>query len=86
MSKAEDYRKVIVAYRNGAPVKLDEIANVIDGVENDKIASLFNDNRAVVLAIQRQPDANTVAVVDSVKERMPAVPRADSGRRSTWKC
>src|SRR4051795_2541677 len=72
LSKAEDYRKVIVAYRNGAPVKLDEIANVIDGVENTRIASYFNGNRSVVLAIQRQPDANTVQVVDSVKERIPA--------------
>src|SRR3954470_1659052 len=72
ISKAEDYRKVVVAYRNGAPVKLDEIANVIDGVENTRIASYFNGNRSVVLAIQRQPDANTVAVVDSVKERLPA--------------
>src|SRR3954462_7570831 len=72
ISRAEDYRKVIVAYRNGAPVKLDEIANVIDSVENDRIASFFNGNRSVVLAIRRQPDANTVAVVDSVKERLPA--------------
>jgi HAE1 family hydrophobic/amphiphilic exporter-1 len=72
ISKAEDYRKLVVAYRNGVPIKLEEIANVIDSVENNRIASFFNDNRAVVLAIQRQPDANTVAVVDSVKERMPA--------------
>ena len=72
ISKAEDYKKVIVAYRNGAPVKLDEIANVVDGVENNRIASFFNGNRSVVLAIQRQPDANTVAVVDSVKDRIPA--------------
>ncbi len=72
ISKAEDYKKVVVAYRNGAPVKLDEIANVIDGVENTRIASFFNGNRSVVLAIQRQPDANTVAVVDSVKDRIPA--------------
>ena len=86
ISKAADYRKVIVAYRNGAPVKLDEIANVIDGVENTRIASFFNGNRSVVLAIQRQPDANTVAVVDSVKERIPAYRVADSGRPSTCKC
>jgi HAE1 family hydrophobic/amphiphilic exporter-1 len=72
LSKAEDYRKVVVAYRNGAPVKLDEVANVVDSVENDRIASFFNGNRSVVLAVQRQPDANTVAVVDSVKERLPA--------------
>jgi HAE1 family hydrophobic/amphiphilic exporter-1 len=71
MPRAEEYRKVVVAYRNGVPVKLDEIARVIDSVENDKIASWFNDRRSIVLAIQRQPDANTVAVVDSVKARLP---------------
>jgi hydrophobic/amphiphilic exporter-1 (mainly G- bacteria), HAE1 family len=72
MTKAEDYRKVVVAYRNGAPVHLDEVARVIDSVENNKIASLFNGERAIVLAIQRQPDANTVAVVDSIRARLPS--------------
>src|SRR5215475_11034249 len=71
MTKAEEYRKVVVAYRNGAPVHLDQVARVIDSVENDKIASWFNDNRAIVLAIQRQPAANTVAVVDLVRDRLP---------------
>src|SRR2546423_142507 len=72
MTKASDYRKVVVAYRNGAPIKLDEIARVTDSVENDQIASYFNNERAIVLAIQRQPDANTVSVVDSVKSRLPS--------------
>jgi HAE1 family hydrophobic/amphiphilic exporter-1 len=72
MARASDYKKVVVAYRNGAPVKLDEIARVIDSVENDQIASYFNNERAIVLAIQKQPDANTVAVVDSVKSRLPS--------------
>jgi HAE1 family hydrophobic/amphiphilic exporter-1 len=71
MTKAEEYRKVVVAYRNGAPVYLDQVARVIDSVENDKIASWFNNERAIVLAIQRQPDANTVAVVDSVRQHLP---------------
>src|ERR1700732_509011 len=71
MTKAEEYRKVVVAYRNGAPVHLDAIGRVVDSVENDKIASWFNDNRAIVLAIQRQPDANTVAVVDAVRSHLP---------------
>src|SRR3954470_14155459 len=71
MRRAADYRTVVAAWRNGAPVRLSEIANVIDSVENDKVASWFNDARAVVLAIQRQPDANTVEVVDSVKARLP---------------
>jgi hydrophobic/amphiphilic exporter-1 (mainly G- bacteria), HAE1 family len=70
---AADYRDVVVAYRNGAPIKLNEIARVIDSVENDKVATYYNDARAVVLAVQRQPDANTVAVVDMVRERLPAM-------------
>ena len=68
---AADYRDVVVAYRNGAPVKLNQVARVIDSVENDKIATWFNDSRAIVLAIQRQPDANTVEVVDLVREKLP---------------
>ncbi len=69
---ASDYRNVVAAWRNGAPVKLEEIARVIDSVENDKIASWFNNDRAIVLAIQRQPDANTVEVVDLVRQKIPS--------------
>ena len=71
MRRASDYKDVVAAWRNGAPIKLTEIAHVIDSVENDKVASWFNNQRAVVLAIQRQPDANTVEVVDSVRAKLP---------------
>ena len=71
LRRASDYRNVVAAWRNGAPIKLSEIARVIDSVENDKIASWFNNDRAVVLAIQRQPDANTVEVVDLVRGKLP---------------
>jgi HAE1 family hydrophobic/amphiphilic exporter-1 len=71
MTHAADYRDVVVAYRNGAPIKLSEVARVIDSTENDKIATWFNDSRAIVLAIQRQPDANTVEVVDMVRAKLP---------------
>ncbi|HEY6257009.1 MAG TPA: efflux RND transporter permease subunit [Xanthobacteraceae bacterium] len=71
MRKADEYRNVIVAWRNGAPVKLEEIAHVIDSVENTQVASWYNDKRAVVLAVQRQPGANAVAVVDAVREQIP---------------
>src|SRR6266576_358908 len=71
MDKAIDYRQVVVAWRNGSPVKLDEVAKIYDSVENDKIATWLNDERAIVLAIQKQPDANTVAVVDSVLAKLP---------------
>src|SRR6478672_2787379 len=73
MPHADDYRDVVVAYRNGAPVKLNQIARVIDSVENDKVATWYNDARSVVLAVQRQPDANTVQVVDLVRQALPAM-------------
>jgi HAE1 family hydrophobic/amphiphilic exporter-1 len=73
LEKAAEYRKITVAYRNGAPVQLDQIARVIDSVENDKIASWYNGTRAILLAIQRQPDANTVAVVDAVRAQLPSL-------------
>lgn len=68
---AEAYRPLIVAYRNGAPVRLNELGKVIDSVENDRIASWYNNTRAIILAIQRQPGTNTVEVVDSIKKLLP---------------
>jgi HAE1 family hydrophobic/amphiphilic exporter-1 len=72
---AAAYRPLIVAYRNGNPVRLQELGNVIDSVENDKVASWYNTSeaktRAVILAIQRQPGTNTVEVVDSIKKLLP---------------
>src|SRR6266403_5135642 len=73
MDKAADYKHVIVAWRNGSPVRLDEIAKVYDSVENGKIATWFNGTRAIVLAIYKQPDANTVAVVDGVLAKLPSL-------------
>jgi HAE1 family hydrophobic/amphiphilic exporter-1 len=76
LAKASDYSPLVVAYRNGNPVRLSELGNVIDGVENDKTASWFNKDgvstRAIVLAIQRQPGTNTVEVVDNIKKLLPA--------------
>ena len=66
-------QQVVVAWRNGSPVKLDEVAKIYDSVENDKIATWLNNERAIVLAIQKQPDANTVAVVDAVLAKLPAL-------------
>jgi HAE1 family hydrophobic/amphiphilic exporter-1 len=71
LMKASDYRPLIVAYREGRPVRLDEIGRVIDSVQNDKIASWFNNTRGIVLAIQRQPGVNTVEVVDKIRALMP---------------
>jgi HAE1 family hydrophobic/amphiphilic exporter-1 len=73
---AADFRNLIVAYRDGAPVRLADLGTVSDGVENDKIAAWFNtegkSTRAVVLAVQRQPGTNTIAVVDSIKAQLPS--------------
>src|ERR1700681_867375 len=73
MDKAVDYREGVVAYKNGSPVKLDDVAKIYDSVENDKIATWFNGERSIVLAIQKQPDANTVAVVDGVRAKLPSL-------------
>ncbi|TWB79650.1 HAE1 family hydrophobic/amphiphilic exporter-1 [Nitrospirillum amazonense] len=68
---AQSFSHLVIATRNGAPVRLGDVASVIDGVENDRTASWFNGTRTIVLAIQRQPDANTVEVVDAVKRVIP---------------
>jgi HAE1 family hydrophobic/amphiphilic exporter-1 len=70
---AAAYRPLIVAYRNGSPVRLQDIGRVVDSVENDKVASWYNDTRAIVLAIQRQPGTNTVEVVNSIRALLPAL-------------
>ncbi|MBS1192662.1 MAG: acriflavin resistance protein, partial [Nitrospirae bacterium] len=71
LNDAKAYRPVIVAYRGGSPVRLQELGEVIDSVENDKIASWYRDTRAIILAVQRQPGTNTVEVVDSIKKLIP---------------
>jgi hydrophobe/amphiphile efflux-1 (HAE1) family protein len=73
INKAADYMPVIVAFQNGAPVRISDVATAIDSVENDKIASWLDGTRAILLAIYRQPDANTVEVVDRVKAMMPGI-------------
>ncbi len=71
LTDAAAYRPVIVAYRNGNPVRLEQLGHVIDSVENDKTAAWYIDQRAVVLAIQRQPGTNTVKVAEAVRELLP---------------
>jgi HAE1 family hydrophobic/amphiphilic exporter-1 len=72
LTTAAAYRPLIVAYRNGSPVRLEQLGRVIDGVQTDKVASWYRDERAVVLAIQKQPGTNTIEVVDSINRIMPA--------------
>ncbi len=69
---AGTFRQQIVAYRHGAPVRFQDIGTVLDSVENTKVATWFNGDRAVVLAIQRQPGSNTIAVVDAVRKVLPS--------------
>jgi len=71
LMNAEAYKPLIVTYRNGSPVRLEQIGNVLDSVQTDKVASWYNDERAVILAIQRQPGTNTIEVVDSIKKILP---------------
>ncbi|HMF60064.1 MAG TPA: efflux RND transporter permease subunit, partial [Vicinamibacterales bacterium] len=71
LMNSEGYKDVVVAYRNGSPVRLDEVAHVYDGVEDDRNVSWYNGTRAIYLAIQRQPGTNTVQVVDEIKQLLP---------------
>ncbi len=75
LTRAEAYRPLVVAYRKGSPVRLEELARVMDSVEEDKVAGWYNSgdqaSRAIILAIQRQPGVNTVQVVDSIRGLFP---------------
>ena len=71
LSSAADFRPLIVAYRNGHPVRLEELGHVSDSVQNNKVIAWYNRTNAVVLAVQRQPGANTVQVVDDIKKLLP---------------
>ncbi|MBA4190223.1 MAG: acriflavine resistance protein B [Planctomycetaceae bacterium] len=83
LTEAKQYRSVIVAYRDGSPVRLGELGTVIDGVENDRNAAWFSErgpdgspgepSRSIILAVQRQPGANTVEVADQVKSLLPTL-------------
>jgi HAE1 family hydrophobic/amphiphilic exporter-1 len=68
---AAGYRPIIVAYRNGSPVRISDLGDVIDSVENDKTAAWYNDERSISLAIYKQPGTNTVAVAGAVRKLLP---------------
>jgi multidrug efflux pump len=68
---SDDYRKVVVAYRNGAPVMLTDVAKIVNGVENNNQAAWMNQTPAVILNVQRQPGANTISVVKGIKQLLP---------------
>jgi HAE1 family hydrophobic/amphiphilic exporter-1 len=72
LTQAQAFRELIVTYRGGSPVRLEELGQVLDSVEDDKSASWLNGERSMVLAIQRQPGTNTVEVVDNIKALLPS--------------
>jgi HAE1 family hydrophobic/amphiphilic exporter-1 len=71
LEKAAQYRPIVVAYRNGVPIRLEQLGNVLDSVENDKVIALMDGHPTVMLAINRQPGTNTVEVVDNVNALLP---------------
>jgi HAE1 family hydrophobic/amphiphilic exporter-1 len=71
--RAPAYRPMIVAYRNGSPVRLNEVAHVYDGIENDKNAAWYQGERTIYLAVQKQPGTNVVEVCDAVKALLPTL-------------
>lgn len=73
LEDAAAYRQLIIAYKDGAPVYLQQLGRIVDSVENDKIASWYNNTRAIILSIQRQPGTNTVQVVDTIKKLLPTL-------------
>ncbi len=76
LKSAEEYKSMIVAYRNGSPVRLSDVADVIDGAENNRLAAWANDLPAIIVNIQRQPGANVIEVVDRIKQLLPQLQAA----------
>jgi multidrug efflux pump len=72
----EEYRRIVVAYKNGAPIYLTDIADVVEDAENAKLAAWMNDTPAIILSIQRQPGANVIEVVDRIKQLVPTLAAA----------
>jgi len=73
LKSAEAYREIVIAYKNGAPIHLSEVADIIDGAENNRLAAWSNTQPGIIMNIQRQPGANVIAVVDLIKQRLPAL-------------
>ncbi|VIO75070.1 MdtB/MuxB family multidrug efflux RND transporter permease subunit [Bradyrhizobium ivorense] len=69
--KASDYRSLIIAYKNGSPVRLSDVGTVVDGAQNDKLGAWMNETPAIILNIQRQPGANVISVVEGIKALLP---------------
>src|SRR5258706_11296666 len=73
LKSADDNRSIVVAYRNGTPVRLSDVAEIIDSAENTRLGAWINTEPAIILNIQRQPGANVIEVVDTIKGLLPAL-------------
>ena len=73
MKSADDYRQLIVAYQNGAAIRLQDIATIEQGAENTRLAARANKQQAIVLNIQRQPGVNVITTADSIREMLPTL-------------
>ncbi|UUT10030.1 MdtB/MuxB family multidrug efflux RND transporter permease subunit [Pseudomonas zeae] len=73
LTSPKDYANLILAYKNGAPLRLKDVAEIVDGAENERLAAWANQNQAVLLNIQRQPGANVIEVVDRIKALLPSI-------------
>lgn len=71
MDRATPYRQLVIAVHQGAPVRLGDVAEVIDGVENERLASWYNGSRSIVVAIQRQPGSNIVSIAEAIRKQLP---------------
>jgi multidrug efflux pump len=73
LKSAEEYKNIIVAYKNGAPVRLNDVAELVDAAENTKLGAWMNSTPALILNVQRQPGANVISVVDAIQELLPEI-------------
>ncbi|ASU39630.1 multidrug transporter subunit MdtB [Herbaspirillum sp. meg3] len=73
LKSADEYRNLIIGYKNGAPIRVSDVADVVDGAENVRLGAWANESAAVIVNIQRQPGANVIAVVDSIKKILPTL-------------
>ena len=76
LMSAAAYRNLVIAYKNGSPVRLSDVANAVDGAQNDKLAAWMNLSPAVIVNVQRQPGANVIEVVDNIKALLPQLQAA----------
>jgi multidrug efflux pump len=73
LKSAVEYNNIVIAYKNGAPVRLSDVADIVDGAENTKLAAWANTSPAIIMNIQRQPGANVIDVVDRIKQMLPTL-------------